>query len=276
MKKTVFLLSLLVLPVLVCAQTKNTLRDMEQSMVLPQTDHVRVAQRLIVVPLSNMQVIDKVQQVEDYEQFDRYYYEYAKQFLSRDFSRRYLDLLRDYRREAYAVPLSENELFQVRLDFENRQNLLRMEKPLSYRESLVLNEYLSRPTTRENMLAKTQTYQEYDALVYSSVQSLLVTEHAKAYLEQGKVLREEFEKKSENMAAIYAVLRYVLDKSKGRSYLDTMTDGERALIENYLAMPVSVNGQGVAIPLDNYLTKFRKTLPLNQRARYPKVHFEKE
>jgi len=264
--KKIFLLLSLFSPVFVLAQEKA------------QVDHVRVVKpvsSIIRQILPELQDVEpKVKQLSDYENFDRYYYEYALQYLSRDFSKRYLAVIKESRASMYATSITASEYQRYENLYYNKRMELRREKSLSFGESLIIEEYESRPTTRTKMLENPRAYKEYEKLVYENILNQLETEHAKAYLEQVKVFREAFFDREPNMIAAYADLRYVLDKSHGKQYPDMMTEAERDLIEEYLAMQVSVNGGGLNIPLEVYFNTFRKNLSLRQRRDYPHAHYK--
>ena len=157
--------------------------------------------------------------------------------------------------------------------YVTQRDALLASTPLSYKELFVINEYLGRPKTPAEMLKTEQTYEEYESIVYNNVSGRLSTEHAKAYLLAAKNLRQSVYKQAADTAELYARMRYVLAQREGFTYPEEMTEEERVAAEEYLSMPVSVNGEGYNLPLNEYMEAFRKALPRAQRKNYPSVHY---
>jgi hypothetical protein len=222
---------------------------------------------------SKDQLEQEMSKVRAYDEFDHYYYDYARSFFTRKSAYKHLDFVRDYRRNLWGRAVS-GDLQQVYNDFNKEWDKMLKDVPLTYRETFVINEYKNRPETRERMLQKKEWYDQYDTLVFESISEKLTTAQGKMYLQQARDLREAVSNSQTDTASIYASLRYVLDKTNNYKLLDDMSAQERALIEEYLAMPVSVEGKAYTLPLDEYLVQFRNKLPLRQRANYPVVHYE--
>lgn len=213
---------------------------------------------------------DKARQ---YDEFDHYYYDYARSFLARKSAFKHLDFVRDFRRNVWGEA-GEGDLQEIYEAFDGQWSKLSQEVPLTYRESFVVKEYKNRPETRERMLAKTEKFLEYDDIVYQLLTEKLSTQQAKTYLQKAYELRKGVVTFDEHVADLYAQLRYVLDKTNNYQSLDNMSSEERALVENYLLMPVSVMGKAYTLPLDDYLGQFRSKLSSRQRKNYPTVHYE--
>ena len=156
MKKIIVLLSVVLLPVLVGAQEKNFQRDhtdvviSKSSLLLMQHPEQNNYRAYFII--SPEQLTDKISQEQVYQEFDRYYYEYALQFISRACAKQYLNVIRDFRRDSYATPKTEEELKARKELYNDQVRALYDQFLFSYNEQLVLGEYLNRPSTPERIL----------------------------------------------------------------------------------------------------------------------------
>jgi len=224
--------------------------------------------------MSQAQTGDHETLLKKYDEFDRYYFENANSRLKREGPLKYVELIRNYRRDLYADPRSVTEvrLQEIMYNFEKEREELTMNNLFSYNDNQIISWYLSRPVTHTNMLMKDETYSEYDGLVYENINARLHTAHAKAYLKQARELRREYYISQTH--AQYALLRRIYDQDNGYVFADTMSAEERGLVEEYLQMAVPVAGMTDVMALDSFLTEYRKKLPASKRKDYPNKHYK--
>lgn len=235
-----------------------------------------------LLPNTQEKLKSKVDRVTDYKKFDDYYFNYAlksmprnKKSMPRNVAKRCLELTQEYRLNAYALSSLGEEILMYWNKYQKDLAELRNKYPLTHEEEIIFQEYENRPTTRTNMLKNLNTFRAYEKLVLDATLEELQTQQAKAYLNQVYLFRAAVGNMVSNSQENYAQMRRVLDKDgKFADVADNMTDAERALIEEYLQMPVSLNGQAYTIPVGQYFMDYRSKLPQKQKRQYPTVHYK--
>ena len=136
---------------------------------------------------------------------------------------------------------TNDEITQYRYYYDDeikdaRQAMREKNIQLNPEEEEAIQEYSKRPVTQAAMLADAEKYQAYETLVFNYIWGKLTGILAKSCLQQVKELRA-LAQNTANTARLEA------QKKAIKQQISALTLEERALIEEYLNMPVSRNGE---------------------------------
>ena len=173
----------------------------------------------------------KIKEMEAYERFDFFYYNYALTKM-RPETKKLLETRHNFRIYRYG---------QYRYYYDDeikdaRQAMREKNIQLNPEEEEAIQEYSKRPVTQAAMLADAEKYQAYETLVFNYIWGKLTGILAKSCLQQVKELRA-LAQNTANTARLEA------QKKAIKQQISALTLEERALIEEYLNMPVSRNGE---------------------------------
>lgn len=182
----------------------------------------------------------KIKEMEAYERFDFFYYNYALTKM-RPETKKLLETRHNFRIYRYGTQRTNDEITQYRYYYEDeikdaRQAMREKNIQLNPDEEAAIQEYSKRPVTQAAMLADAEKYQAYETLVFNYIWGKLTGILAKSCLQQVKELRA-LAQNTANTARLEA------QKKAIKQQISALALEERALIEEYLNMPVSRNGE---------------------------------
>ena len=196
------------------------------------------------------QVIARYQQViksmEDFQQFDYYYYIYAMKNLVNKESIEFLEVHKGVREYVGSADRSAKDYNGYLSYYYTRMEELRARKmALSAQDKAVLTQYSKRPATRKRMLADKAEYDIYEDIVYETIKEE-ITSQSGACLDLVRDLRKQASEGKIDRS-ITAKYKKVLNcQNQLSSRLD------QARLQDYLEMPVSRNAEPYYMPLTEW------------------------
>lgn len=196
------------------------------------------------------QVIAHYQQVldtmEEFQQFDYYYYNYAVKNLVDKEAIEFLIVHKGLREFVGTSDRSADEYNRYRMYYYKKMDELRSRRmSISQQDRDVLTEYSKRPPTRKRMLADKEQYAIYEDIVYNTIKEEL-TAQGVTCLDLARDLRERAGEGKIDKTVISKYKKVLACQSALTDELD------KARLQEYLEMPVSRDAEPYYMPLTEW------------------------